>query len=379
MSAFSSRMRELRNDAHLSLDALGRVAHVTPSYLSRIERGVVPDPAASTALAIDRALGAGGTLAALARQEAAPAVADLASRLDSDPGRPLDESDVHDLRDRIGQLVDLDGAVGGDQLWQVAVQLLRPAQAKLAAGRYAAAHEADLRSTVAELAQLGGWLAYDADRQDDAWGLYAEAILDAELAGNHKLEWFARDQRCLQYLHRGRAAEALKMADRALADPRTRGQMAAISRVRRARALAAVGDRSALDEMTQAKAELQAGAGGAETPWTSWMTGPEQDLHDALVHSGVGLHRQAADLAARSIDGLPARRQRDAGVYWAYLGQILATAGAWSDLIATWSDQRRRGVRTGSTRTANLVVSSATRAGAPARVAEAARDLIAVR
>ncbi|MBF9135195.1 helix-turn-helix transcriptional regulator [Plantactinospora sp. S1510] len=372
-------MRELRQAAGWTLRELGARANVSHSYLGKMELDQVSDPTAPTALAIDRALSAGGRLAGLACQAPVSDALDVIGDVDPDPSRPLGEADVISMRDRIWQLVGLDREAGGDELYRVGLKVLGPARAKLAAGRYATQHEADLRAVVAELSQVTAWLAYDADEQSVARRLLDDGVLGAELAGEERLAWFVRDQRCLQSQHLGRPSEALAMADRALADPHTRGRMASISLIRRARALAALGSTEALPLLDRARSELAQGMGSADSPWTAWMHTPEQDLHAALAHSALGLHRQAADLAIRAINGLPAAQVRDGAVYRAYLVQILTVAGAWEDAIEVLAEMRTRCAQVGSTRMANLVVASATRPGTPQPVAEAARAALAVR
>ncbi|MFS8535968.1 MAG: helix-turn-helix domain-containing protein [Limnochordales bacterium] len=68
---FATRLRELRQSRGLSLHDLARRAYVSRSHISELERGI-KTPGRNTAQALDQALGAGGELAGLVREETRP-------------------------------------------------------------------------------------------------------------------------------------------------------------------------------------------------------------------------------------------------------------------------------------------------------------------
>ena len=81
-----------------------------------------------------------------------------------------------ELRRTIPHLVALDGMHGGAEIAPIALRSFRRAQRILSEGRYVPAIERDLEAVTAELGELSGWLLFDAERQDQARAVNAEAL-----------------------------------------------------------------------------------------------------------------------------------------------------------------------------------------------------------
>lgn len=375
MSTFSRRMTELARSRALSVRTGARLANVSPSYWNALATGRSKPPSREIALAIDQALGADGELLALAAP--GPSVpmptVPLLDALPA-PRERLHADDVERTYGTIRHLIDLDRQHGADDLSAVAMSAFRAAQGKVARGLVDPEVAVDARRAVAELAEVCGWLAYDADQQELSRMMFNEARLTAELAGDWHLETFCRDLLAMQALHIGRPEEALLMAQRAVAHPRIHGRMGAIFHLRRGRALAELGaEQGALDALARSRAELAGGMTSADSPWTWWIHEAEVCLHESLANSALGLHAQAAELSQRSMELLPPGQVRDWSVYLAYRVGVLVRAHAWDDAVVALGELRRRWPQTHSTRTANLVRAAAATPGAPTRVIEAAQ------
>ncbi len=76
----------------------------------------------------------------------------------------------------------------------------------------------DLHAALGELAQVGAWIAYDAEHQALARQLTTEALLHSRLAGDRHQELFELAQLAMQSIHVGRPTEALQIADQVIED-----------------------------------------------------------------------------------------------------------------------------------------------------------------
>lgn len=371
-------MRDIRTKAGISQREAARRAFISASYWRRLENGESADPSTEVATAIDRAFDQGGRLFALLNTtaSAAPAVTLLTSGAPA--GEPLGTADVERMYATVRELIDLDQQFGANDLYGVGLRAFRLAQARLNAGLVQPAQATDARRAAAELAEVCGWLCYDADRQELARSAFNEAQLAAELVGDWDLETFIRDLRAMQALHVGRPEEALLMAQRAIANPQVKGRMEAIFQLRRGRALAALGSEAeALNALDASFHSLADGMSSADSPWTWWIHEAEVRLHRSLALSALGRHAQACEESLRSMQLLPRSQVRDWAVYQAYRIGVLTAAGAWADAVAELEELRRRWPTVSSTRTANLVLAAVAPAAVPDAVAEAARQCLA--
>ncbi|MDQ6742607.1 MAG: XRE family transcriptional regulator, partial [Candidatus Dormibacteraeota bacterium] len=67
---------------------------------------------------------------------------------------------------------------------------------------------------MAELAEVAGWLLFDANRQDAAAALNREALRLAQLNGDRALEMLTLQNMSLQAHWRGQSDESLALANR---------------------------------------------------------------------------------------------------------------------------------------------------------------------
>ncbi|MGH3812530.1 MAG: helix-turn-helix domain-containing protein [Pseudonocardiaceae bacterium] len=91
------------------------------------------------------------------------------------------------VQQHIWHIVELDNRFGGSDLARLAVRFFRSLHQQLGTGAYEPAIERDLQATAGELAEVAGWLLYDADRQDDVRRMNQEALYFSRLAGDRRM------------------------------------------------------------------------------------------------------------------------------------------------------------------------------------------------
>ena len=79
---------------------------------------------------------------------------------------PIDEAFVISLRTRMQELLALDAQVGGNETSTQALRLFRSVHRRIGVSPCPKRLQRELYATVGELAEIAGWLFYDADQQD---------------------------------------------------------------------------------------------------------------------------------------------------------------------------------------------------------------------
>jgi tetratricopeptide (TPR) repeat protein len=249
---------------------------------------------------------------------------------------PVDADYVVSVRADSRRLIELDTNYGGDDLARVAAHAFRTAFDRLASGVYVATVERDLQAAVGELAQVGAWIAYDADKQALSRQLANEALAASRAAGDRRMEWFELGQLAMQSVHLGRAGEALRVADEVLTAGPSSPRVAAVFRLRRARALALTGDRArTLDEHNRLVALLAEGVTNRDPDWTWWVDPAELAWQRAMSLTSLGDRSDAVDhfRLAWELRPVDARRARFNDL--AHLLESQVDVGAWSDAEST--------------------------------------------
>jgi hypothetical protein len=191
----------------------------------------------------------------------------------------------------------------------------------------------DLHAALGELAQVGAWIAYDAEHQALARRLTTEALLHSRLAGDRHQELFELAQLAMQSIHVGRPTEALQIADQVIEDEAPSPRVSAVFHLRRARALALMGDRTrALDEHDLAASVLLGGTSSRNDPaWTWWVDASELAWHRAMSLTALSDRHAAVDLFRLAYEArpMPARRARYNDL--AHLVEAEVGVRAWRD------------------------------------------------
>ncbi|MBV9143053.1 MAG: hypothetical protein JO115_19430, partial [Pseudonocardiales bacterium] len=112
----------------------------------------------------------------------------------------------------IGHILVLEGRFGGTDLVPLAVRFFRSVHQQLGTGAYEPAIERDLQATAGELAEVAGWLLYDADRQDEVRRMNHEALYFCRLAGDRSMELLTLQNASMHAGFLGRPHEALHLA-----------------------------------------------------------------------------------------------------------------------------------------------------------------------
>jgi hypothetical protein len=180
------------------------------------------------------------------------------------------------IRDTAAEFRRLDASHGGGQMRSQVIGFLHDrARAALVGGR----HTAELFSALAELTELGGWLAIDSRRPALAQRYYVQSLALAEHAEDHLLAGRVLAAMSDQAVHLGHPRQGLALARAALDRTRNRATPGVAAELRRteAYALARAGDErgcaAALVAMEQAIGRV---VPGGEPAWMAYIC--EADL-----------------------------------------------------------------------------------------------------
>jgi transcriptional regulator with XRE-family HTH domain len=294
----------------------------------RWEAGDVPQPVALRALAavLGRSVQELGELV-IGRSAIEPAA------LTAYPaGEPADAAYVDAIHATMGHLVALELQHGGDDVAPLAARYFEAVRRRVAAGAWTPGVERDLVAAAGELAEVAGWLAHDADRQDAARRLNVEALHLSRLAGDRSVELLTMSNAAFIALFERQPGEALMIARAALADERLTGRQRVIFRLREARALAQLGDAAAAARAAQgAESAFYDGATSGDPEWSWWVDESEVVGHVAWAHIEAGRPELAVPILERAVDAVgPGHVNHRLFRLSRFLG-ALVEAEAWAD------------------------------------------------
>jgi len=249
------------------------------------------------------------------------------------PGK-VDSAHVRYLRSSVEKLWTKDQIVGGGALARDGLRLYRRARRMLDEADYSEATGWQLMSAAGELAVCVGWLAYDADGQTLARGLYSEARLLADQSGDDGLAIRAMQQMSLQSVHLARkgnpgsAREAVRLSERvaelARRDPSP--QLHALLASREAIAHAVAGDTPGFTAaIARAWREADRGFVDDGPVWLRFVNSSEIATAEACGRLYLGDADAAAALYRRSLDATLGAR--NSAIYRAGLAAALAAGG----------------------------------------------------
>jgi transcriptional regulator with XRE-family HTH domain len=330
--AFRTRLAELRAERGLSLRALGVLAHYSHTHISDLEHGdkrPLPDVAA----ALDRALDAGGALAALVSTE--PGTdgldPDAVDRLAAVARRPrtVDPATVESLAVLLAGQRRMEDLVGSAPVIEVVrAQLVLVEQ--LASEARGTVRDPVVR-IAAQWAQFGGWLSAACGEHGQARRWYATALEWATEADDTDMISTALNMRGHLAWLAGEIGPVIGLsaaAGRLPASPGTR----ALAAQQEARGQALAGDADATDRLLDRAGVLAAAATEHpedEPPWIYFHGENYLRLQRGLAYRYLGRHAAAVDLLT---DGLAAvapdvRRSDWVGAYVYQLGAAQLDAG----------------------------------------------------
>ena len=275
-------------------------------------------------------------------------------------GHLADADYVEGIRRTSQRLVTLDGQHGADDIASLAVRSFRAVHHRLGTGAYQPKIERDLQSAAAELAEVAGWLLYDADRHAAARQLNTEALHYAHLAGDRGIEQLTLNNMGNHAVRLQRPAEALAIARRLRASEPASPRLQAMVRLREAQALAASGQGTdARRAFAHTKSLFQDGLRDSDPPWAWWISEGELALQEAKGSGNLGDRSKAADLHALAVAVTPTSQPRDRLLRQAFQLEALVNVQAWADAETLLSLIMAYVGEIGSRRTASRLLATA--------------------
>lgn len=301
---FGLRLRELREGRGLSLREAAPVLNLSKSQISEYENGR-RRPSAGMAAHIDRALDAGGALAALVVEdddggEEAERVAHAAST-----PRLIDAATVAHLAERLARSRHLDDMIDATMLLPTVESDLDMVQRVAREAR--GPHAERLHLVVAEWTQFAGWMNAQVRRDARAASLLETAARDALALGAADLSSQAHNFRGALERWRDNPRGIVRHFMDAHDTPGASDLQRVDAAVQAAQGLGMLGDHRTATRLLQAAEELTTAADGRadSTPTAYWLTPAWLRLPLGLAHLGLGNHAAAADSLRAGLENLP--------------------------------------------------------------------------
>ena len=267
-----------------------------------------------------------------------------------------DSEYLQSIRSHIREIVALDNRFGGADLVRMSTRFFRAIHDQLGAGTYDPKLERDLQSAAAELAEVVGWLAYDAEAHDLTRRMNQESLYFARLAGDRAIELLTLQNSSMHAGAQGRPREALQIARSVLeGDYRLSPRLKALFLTRKARALAQGGDESALRLLPEIRNLFLDGVSDADPAWAWWIDERELAWHEAMVQRDLGLANRAITQFEHSVVATPATEIRSQYLHRAYLLQAQVDNRTWDAAEQTIRQLLPLSTEVASTRTVVLL------------------------
>lgn len=305
-------LTRLRRERGLSLRELARQAHYSKSHLCDLENGRI-QPTIDAAEALDAALQADGTLAALVLDATT-----LVTTPDDDhriayaishPTR-LDAQTVTLLADILAAQRRLDDAVPVAMLLPWAVPQWRTVQDLANSAR--GPHSPAIRVVAAESTQFVGWLYAEARRDTDAVRMLVEAASQADAVDCGILAAQAANFRGYVERQKNSPRGIVRHFLDAYHTPGATPLQRVGDAAQAAHGYALLGDHASARRLLGDASDLATAAAGTEPPSTAyWLSSTFGYLNLGLAYLGLGDRASAVDNLRAGLDGLPAD-QRDA-------------------------------------------------------------------
>ncbi len=333
---FPARLRELRQQRHLSLRDLGRLAVYSHTYLWEFEKGIKA-PTADVAVRLDDALDADGELARMVVDTWTPLTPDDEDRLTATAHKPqrVDRAVLDSLDVLLAEQRRIEDAIG-------AVPMIAPVVGQLTVvSSLVREARSDVRPTAldvaAQWAQYTGWLHIAAERPGKAARWLGRALEWATEVGDSDLASTVLSFKGHQAWLSGQVARTVELSEAARSMPGVYVGQRAYDAYQQARGLAVIGDGHAVDLLLGEADDLAAATAeyhGDVRPWHYYRLPAFYDLERGLVHRLLGREKpehnqRAIDLLTAGLAGLPPemREAEWAGEYAYHLAAACLQAG----------------------------------------------------
>lgn len=263
---------------------------------------------------------------------------------------------LSDLRANIKKLVSWDNQFGAADLSQLSEDLFNRVHKTVGTGAYERGIRTDLLAAAGELAEVAGWLAYDANRQDVVRRMNHEALYFTRLAGDRSMELLTLQNASMHAGFLNRPQEALDLAELVLSgDYRLSPRVRALFLTRKARALAQGGDTSALSLFAKIYSLYQDGTRDTDPHWAWWIDERELAWHEAMCQQNLGESRRAISQFERSVDATLPSETRSQYLHRAYLLAAQVRVRSWAAAETTMQELGPLAETVASTRTSRLI------------------------
>ncbi|MEV5598464.1 XRE family transcriptional regulator [Streptomyces sp. NPDC052496] len=284
------------------------------------------------------------------------------------------------IREASQRLIFLDNELTGMPIAEVAARTFKSVHRRLGNGEYDSAYERDIRSAASELAEVAGWVLFDAEQHDAAHRFNREALFLARLSGDRSMELLILQNMAMHAGWLGRYREELAVARAVIEQGRLSPRIEAIFRMREAKGLAGCGALTeAIRSFGKARSLMEHDGSPHAPAWSWWFTENEIDGHHGHAFMTVSDHAGAVPFLQRSTEqqGGPTVGYR--GMAAARLLDCLLHLRAWRDAEELVASIVPTVGETASVRTRRLldtaVHNGLTAAGAPPALRDALKHL----
>ena len=217
---------------------------------------------------------------------------------------PLSLDDVLSARAEIPKIVALDNRFGAADIVKVATRLFRSLQDR---PNDLGTESNELYATLAELAELAGWLAYDAELHPLARRMNQEAVHYARMCGDRSVELLALQNMSMHASVLGHPNESIAIVS-AVLDQKLSPRVRALFLTRQARAQAQLGDESAIGMFERIRSLFLDGLVDSDLQHFWWIDEREMAWHEAMAASDLGQYSRGMDSFERSVEATPSPR-----------------------------------------------------------------------
>lgn len=267
-----------------------------------------------------------------------------------------DSEYLDSVRNHIREIITLDNRFGGADLLRISARFFRTLHKQLGAGTYDLKLERDLQAAAGELAEVVGWLAYDAEAHDLTRQMNQESLYFTRLAGDKTIELLTLQNSSMHASSQGRPREALQIARSVLEGYyQLSSRLTVLFLMRKAPALAQGGDESALSLFPEIRSLYLNGVNDGDPAWAWWIDDHEIDWHEAMAQRDLGMTDRAMANFERSVITTPDTDIRGQYIHRAYLLQAQVDNRTWDTAEQTIRQLLPLSAEVASTRTAVLL------------------------
>jgi tetratricopeptide (TPR) repeat protein len=284
-------------------------------------------------LAMDRRgflLLTGAGLATLAAQDVWPVEVAEPAKL----GVRVDTDLLTDIASGIPRLRRIEAKLGGGGVRALVDAELRTVVGLLREGTYTTSGARRLYAVAAELARVAGWAAFDDEYHAAAQRYWSLGLYAARGAGDRLVAANILKSMSLQCLDFGKADDALDVADATQSSLRsTSPRVAAMFTLRKARALAAKGDRSGCLQLLASTDADKSDPHDADPDWIAYFDQAEYLAQVGSCYLDLGQSDHAKMWLTQALDLLPTTKARDRVTYLLRLAQCSVNVGDYGQAV----------------------------------------------